>query len=108
MRWISIGLRALHSATLIYVLQQDSEITLGVQVGNVIYSAEFARGALKQENLVEGSQIKAEVKGGKMTVHRRDGKSVTARIIWYRDSSPPISLKNQRTLLLPLLFSREG
>jgi hypothetical protein len=59
MRWISIGLFVLHSATLIYVLQQDSGIKLGVQVGNVIYSAEFPRRALKPENLIEGTQIHA-------------------------------------------------
>jgi hypothetical protein len=80
MRWISIGLFVLRSATLIYVLQQDSGITLGVQVGNVIYSAEFPRRALKQENLVEGSQIQAEVKDGKMTIRLRERK-ISGRVI---------------------------
>jgi hypothetical protein len=49
MRWISIGLLALRSVTLIYVLQQDAKIMLGIQVGNVIYSAEFPRRALRKE-----------------------------------------------------------
>ena len=71
---------------LIYVLQQDSGITLGVQVGNVIYSAEFPRRALKGENLLEGSQIQAEVKDGKMIFHQTHGKTVTARIIWVQRS----------------------
>jgi len=81
MRWISIGLLAVHTATLIYVLQQDSEITLGVQVGNVIYSAEFSRRTLKQEFLVEGSQIRAQVKDDKITIRLRNRKTVSGRVI---------------------------
>ncbi len=90
MNSLLVAVLALHSAILIYVLQQDSGITLGVQVGNVIYAAEFPRRALKQENLVEGSQIQAKVKDGEMTVQRKDGKTVTARIVWV-----------QRTLVHP-------
>jgi len=81
MRWISIGLLALHTATLVYVLQQDSEITLGVQVGNVIYSAEFPRRKLRGETLLERSQMQAEVKNGKLTIRLRDRKTVSARVI---------------------------
>jgi hypothetical protein len=91
MRWISIGLLALHTATLVYVLQQDSEITLGVQVENEIYSAEFPRCALEQEKLIEGSQIKAEVKRAKLRVQLKDGTTVTTPIIWVqRTIAPPL------------------
>ena len=82
MRLLSIGLLALHSATLIYVLQQDSGTTVGVEVRNVIYAAEFSRRALNAEDLKEGGQVQAEVKGGKLTVLRKDGKTATARIVW--------------------------
>jgi hypothetical protein len=81
MRWISIGLLALHTATLVYVLQQDSEITLGVQVGNVIYSADFPRRALRKEKFIESSQIQAEVKNGEMTIRLTDGRTVSSRVI---------------------------
>jgi antitoxin component of MazEF toxin-antitoxin module len=96
MRWISIGLFVLHSATLIYVLQQDSGITLGVQVGNAIYSAEFPRRELKQENLTEGSQIQAEVKDGKLTVQRNDPKTAAAPIIWVQRTLAHVSAQQKK------------
>jgi hypothetical protein len=91
MRWISIALLALHTATLIYVLQKDSGITVGVEIGNVICAAEFPTQALRSESLREGAQMHVEMKRGKLRVRRKDGKTVTAPIIWV-----------QRTLAHPL------
>ena len=63
------------------MLQEDSGITLGVQMGNVIYSAEFPRQAVKPDSIHEGEQVRAEVKHGMLTVQLGNGKKATARVI---------------------------
>ena len=60
-------LLALQSATVVDV-QGHHEVTLAVQVGDVIYTAEFSRHALKPESLIEGDHVGAEVRDGKMRV----------------------------------------
>jgi hypothetical protein len=74
-------LLALQSATVVGV-QGNHEVTLAVQVGDVIYTAEFSRHALKPESLIEGDHVGAEVRDGKMRVKRKDGKTVSGRVIW--------------------------
>jgi len=82
-------LLALHSATVVAVLS-DHEVLLALQVGNVIYTAEFSRQALKPDTFVDGDQVAAEVMDGKMKVKRKDGKIVSGRVMW-----------EQRTLVHP-------
>jgi ribosomal protein L14 len=74
-------LLALQSATVIDV-QGNHEVTLALQVGDVIYTAEFSRHALKPESFIEGDHVAAEVTDGKMKIKRKDGKSVSGRVIW--------------------------
>ena len=81
MRFLLIAMLALQSATLIYMLQEDSGITLGVQIGNVIYSAEFPQRTVKPDSVHEGEQVWAEVKNGMLTVRLKNGKKATARVI---------------------------
>jgi len=69
------------SATVIDV-QGNHEVILALQMGDVIYTAEFSHHALKPESLVEGDHVSAEVRDGKMRVKRKDGKIVAARLIW--------------------------
>jgi len=68
-------LLVLQSATVIDV-QSNHDVTLGLQMGDVIYTAEFSRHALKPESLIEGDHVGAEVRDGKMRVKRKDGKTV--------------------------------
>jgi flagella basal body P-ring formation protein FlgA len=63
----------LQPATVIDV-QANHEVTLAVQVGDVIYTAEFSRHALKPESLIE-------VRDGEIRVKRKDGKIVSGRVI---------------------------
>jgi hypothetical protein len=74
-------LLALQSATVIDV-QSNHDVTLGLQMGDVIYTAEFSRHALKPESFIEGDHVAAEVREGKMRVKRKDGKTVSGRLIW--------------------------
>lgn len=74
-------LLALQSATVID-MQGNHEVTLALQVGDVIYTAEFSRHALKPDSFVEGDRLTAEVRDGKMRVKRKDGKTVSGRVIW--------------------------
>ena len=71
----------LQSATIIDV-QRNHEVTLALQIGDVIHTAEFSRHALKHESLIEGDHVLAEVRDGKMTVKRKDEKTVSGRVIW--------------------------
>jgi hypothetical protein len=54
-------LLALKSATVIEV-RGNHEVTLALQVGDVIFTAEFSRPALKPGILVEGDHVAAEVR----------------------------------------------
>ena len=81
MRLLLIAMLALQPATLIYMLQEDSGITLGVQIGNVIYSAEFPPQAVKPGSIHEGEQVRAEVKDGMLIVRLKNGKKMTDRVI---------------------------
>jgi hypothetical protein len=72
---------ALQSATVIDV-QGNHEVTLALQMGDVIYTAEFSKRALKPGSFNEGEQAIAEVKDGRMLVKRKDGKIVSGRLIW--------------------------
>jgi len=74
-------LLALQSATVIDV-QSNHDVTLAIQMGDIIYTAEFLRHALKRESLIEGDHVGAEVRDGKMRVKRKDGKTVSGRVIW--------------------------
>lgn len=80
MRSLLVALLALQPATVVYVMQYDAQVNVGVQIGDVIYSAEFPRRVLKPENLIEGGQVQAEVKGGQLTVQLGNGRKATARI----------------------------
>jgi hypothetical protein len=71
---------ALQSATVIDVLD-NHEVMLALQMGDVIYTAEFSRHALKPDTFIEGDHVAAEVKDGKMRVSRKDGKIVSGRVI---------------------------
>jgi hypothetical protein len=72
---------ALQSAIVIDV-QANHEVMLALQMGDVIYTAEFSRHALKPGSLIEGEHVRTEVKDGKMRVERKDGKIVSGRVIW--------------------------
>ncbi len=73
-------LLALKSATVIDV-QGNHEVTLALQMGDVIYTAEFSRHALKPDSFIEGDHVAVEVRDGKMRVKRKDGKTVSGRVI---------------------------
>ena len=79
MHFLVITLLALESATVVDV-QQESRTTLRVQIDDMIYTAEFSCHALKPGSIREGEQILVDVKDGKMTVVRKDGRRATARI----------------------------
>ena len=74
-------LLALQGATVID-MQGNHEVTLALQVGDVIYTAEFSRHELKAGSFNEGEQAIAEVKDGRMMVKRKDGKIVSGHVIW--------------------------
>ena len=69
------------SATVIDV-QGNHEVTLAIQMGDIIYTAEFSRHALKPGSFIEGEHVGAEVRDGKVRVKRKDGKTVSGRVIW--------------------------
>ena len=69
------------SATVIDV-QGNHEVILALQVGDVIYTAEFSQHALKPQSFTGGDHVAAEVRNGKMRVKRKDGKIVSGRVIW--------------------------
>jgi hypothetical protein len=73
-------LLALQVATVVD-LYKNSETIVSVQIGNVIYSAEFPPAALKADSFSVGDRVRADVKNGRMTVKRKDGKKVTAPVI---------------------------
>jgi len=85
-----IALLAFQAATVIDVYAQ-SRVTIALQICEVIYTAEFSPQEFKHETVREGDQLQAEVQGTKLTVHFKDGKTVTAPII-----------RVQRTLIHPL------
>jgi hypothetical protein len=64
---VLLVLLALQSATVIDV-QSNSEVTLAVQIGDVVYTAEFSRHDLKPDSIHEGDHMQAEVKDHKLTV----------------------------------------
>jgi hypothetical protein len=56
--------------------------TLVLEVGDVIYSADFHSSTwLNPTDFSGGRQVQATVENGKMTVRRRDGKTATAKIV---------------------------
>lgn len=64
-------------------MQGNHEVTLALQVvGDVTYTSEFSRHALRPESLIEGDHVLAEVRDGKMRVKRKDGKIVAGRVMW--------------------------
>jgi len=69
----------LQAATVIAV-EANHTVTLRLQFGDAIYSAEFSTRDLKAESLKEGDRVRAEVKGAKMTVQRKDGRKVSGRV----------------------------
>ena len=62
----------LQAATVIDVYSNHT-VTLALQFEDTIYTAEFSPRDLKAD-LKEGDRVQAEVKGGRMTVQRKDGK----------------------------------
>ena len=72
---------ALQAATVIDVQQADHRVTLALQVADTIYTADFSSRDLKADSLKEGDRVQAEVKGGHMTVQRKDGRKVSGRVI---------------------------
>jgi len=70
----------LHTATVIDV-QANHTVTLALQFGDTIYTAEFSSRDLKPDSLKDGDHVQAEVKGGHMTVQRKDGRRVSGRVI---------------------------
>jgi hypothetical protein len=73
-------LLALQSATVVDV-QGNHDVTLALQMDDVIYTAEFSRHPLEPESLIEGDHVAAEVRDGEMRVRRKDGKIVSGRVI---------------------------
>ena len=90
MRFLWIAFLALQPATVIDVCS-NSQVTLAVQIGDVLYTAEFSRHDLKPESIHEGDRVQAEVKGHKLIVKIRQGKKITAPII-----------RVQRTIVHPI------
>ena len=90
MRCFVIAVLALRAAT-DFDVYVDSRVTLALQIGDVIYTAEFSPHELNPDSIHEGEQVRAEVKHGRMTVQLKNGKRATARII-----------RVQRTLVHPL------
>ena len=78
MHFFLIAFLAFQSATVIYVLH-DSWTIVGVQIGDVIYTAEFS--AQEAGSFIDGERVQAEVKDKKLTVKRKSGKRVSARVI---------------------------
>jgi hypothetical protein len=79
-RFLWIAFLALQSATVIDV-QSNSEVTLALQIGDVVYTAEFSLHDLNPETIHEGDHERAKVKDHKLTVKRKNSKMATARII---------------------------
>jgi hypothetical protein len=73
-------LLAFQTATVIDVYGQSC-VTLAVQLGNTIYTAEFSRRELGPNSFQEGEKVRAETKDGKLIIQRKDGKVVSSRII---------------------------
>jgi hypothetical protein len=71
---------ALQAATVID-MQANHTVTLALQFGDTICTAEFSLRDLKADSLKEGDRVQAEVKGGHMTVQRKDGRRVSGRVI---------------------------
>ena len=69
----------LQAATVIDV-QANHTVTLRLQFGDTVYSAEFSSRDLKPDNVKEGDRVQAEVKRGHMTVQRKDGRRVSGRV----------------------------
>jgi ribosomal protein L14 len=70
----------LQAATVIDV-QANHTATLALQFGDTIYTAEFSLRDLKPDSLKDGDRVQAEVKGGHMTVQRKDGRKVSGNVI---------------------------
>lgn len=73
MHFLVAVVTVLQSATVIAVLD-NHEVMLALQMGDVIYTAEFSRHSLKPDSFIEGDHVAAEVKDGKMRVSRKDGR----------------------------------
>jgi len=73
-------LLAFQSATVIDV-QVGENITLALAFGDTIYTAEFPRSVFGREDFREGDRVQTQVKDGRMTVLRKDGRRVSGRVI---------------------------
>ena len=69
----------LQAATVIDV-QANHTVTLRLQFGDTVYSAEFSWRDLKPGSLTEGDRVQAEVKRGHMIVQRKDGRRMSGRV----------------------------
>ena len=82
---------SLQAATVIDV-QANHTVTLALQFGDTIYTAEFSRRDLKADSLKEGDRVQAEVKGGHVTVQRKDGRRVSGRVIQVQRKRTPLAV----------------
>lgn len=73
------ALLAFQSATVIDV-QANATTTVRLQLAGAIYTVEFPRNALAPDDFAEGDEVQEEIKQGKMTVKRKDGKRVSGRV----------------------------
>lgn len=62
----------LQAATVIDV-QANHTVTLRLQFGDIVYSAEFSPRDVKPDSVKEGYRVQAEGKGNRLTVQRKDG-----------------------------------
>src|SRR5258708_16286982 len=61
---------------------QDEMFTLAVEIGDMIYSADFrVSRRLKSADFNVGERVQATVENGKITFSHRDGKTQTGKII---------------------------
>ena len=90
MLFLPVVLLALHSATVIAVLTNDT-VTLAVQLEETVYTAEFSKSDLKPDTPKDGDRVQAEVKNGKLIVKLKNGKIVNAPVHWVQRTiiNPP-------------------
>lgn len=81
MLWLVLASVLTFHSGIVIDAQCDSRVTLALQFGDVIYTAEFSQAALKCDALSIGNQVQAEVTSNEMTLRRRDGKIVSGRVI---------------------------
>lgn len=82
MHGLLVALLSHQSATIVAVLNGTSDTLLAVQIGDVIFTAEFSSSELRGEKCSNDEQVRAEVKHGTMRVRGRGGKTVEVPVHW--------------------------